>query len=115
MIFQIILETFAFYCLAIACHELGHLVVFRKILGRDVQARFSLKDKFIAVGYSDDYERISPEQHFLVALAGVVSGMVPILLVKYNLYVFLLTLGLYVSGLKTDMRIIAEFFRKVNK
>lgn len=114
---NIILETYTesvfllfVFINSIIYHELGHWLYFRFVLKRRIN--FYWKNKTIQVGNEKDYQDFQPHDYMRCALLGILFGLIPIWIATQITYIAIVLYIPYTLGLKTDLQIIRENWRK---
>jgi len=100
------LVAFAFFVLAVAMHELGHVIILSGLLDRFIPVKFNKKGLCIEVGEETDYNSISNLNCIAVYCGGIAAGFAPLLialLVLPSLHFGIIGL-LYLWGCKHDIK-----------
>ena len=115
LFFKIIVLTFG----SIILHELGHFFYFRWVLKKNVAIMFYYdeikKHNKLRTGYIGDYFSLTPREKTELYLAGILTGLLPIL-VFFSLNIFYgLVLPAYLWGCKKDLKNIMRLIKQWKK
>lgn len=95
--------------LSVWFHELGHAWSLKYFLKRDVKIVFDWKARRFVVGKNTDYTVLSPRKKIVVYSAGILLGLVPLVLAGLLSYLYWPALVFYVWGCEHDVRNIKSF------
>lgn len=97
--------------LSIYWHELGHAHKFRKYgINASIKFYFTNWRRFgLHTGSEADYNKLNPRQRVAVGLFGVVSGLIPIILISSLINTaYFLVLVPYIMGCLHDIELIIK-------
>lgn len=105
----VVLGVFTYFTTILA-HEWGHILALKYYLRFDnVLAKFGIVDNKPRVwtGIEAQYQQLEPKEKVIVYLAGIVAGLVPLMIASLiNGYLLLLLIPYLFRGCKTDIYLI---------
>lgn len=96
----------------VVLHEIGHFLYMRIRLKKNVEIRFhmSWKSTGFKIGYPSDYKDLSLKQRYFLYMAGIVFGLVPLMVAVMGNVMHFISLTLYLLTCRRDIENIVRLF-----